>query len=110
MHVTSKVSATPTLSACEAENSAAVAVTKEVLDTYLVFNSLQVHTPGSDLVSNALTKRVTEEEQVWSSEDMRGGLRRYSQVDTMPHIPIMRSDHVRMWPLISCAATTDYEE
>ena len=31
-----------------------------------------VHTPGSNLVSNSLTKRVAEEEQVWSSEDMRG--------------------------------------
>jgi hypothetical protein len=38
VHVSSKVSAAPTLSACEAENSATVAVTKEVLDTYLVFN------------------------------------------------------------------------
>ena len=45
-----------------------------------------VHTPGPDLVSNALTKRVTEEEQIWSSEDMRGNVRRYSQVDTMPLI------------------------
>ena len=69
-----------------------------------------VHTPGSNLVSNSLTKRVAEEEQVWSSEDMRGSLRRRSQVDTMPHIPIMRSDHIRMWPLIPCAATADYEE
>ena len=40
VHVSSKVSATPTLSACEAENSGAVAVTKEVLDTYLVLTGL----------------------------------------------------------------------
>ena len=29
-----------------------------------------IHTSSSNLVSNALTKLVTEEEQLWSSEDM----------------------------------------
>ena len=161
IYVSSKVSG-PTLSACEAENNATIAVMKEVLDTYLVLNWIGfrnisqiivegdntsniamcttttsnarkksryfagnaqwikqfsdrqlvriVHTPGPDLASNALTKRVTEEEQVWSSEDMRGAIRRYSQIDAMPHIPIMKSDHERMWPLIPCSATADYDK
>jgi hypothetical protein len=68
-----------------------------------------VHTPGPILVTNALTKRVTEEEQFWSTEDMRGAIRKHSQVDAMLYIPIMKSDHLERWPLIPCSATTDYE-
>ena len=160
IYVSSKISG-PTLSACEAENNATVELTKEVLDTYLVYNWIGfrnigqmiiegdntsndalctttspnarkksrhfignaqwvkvfsdlhlvriIHTPGVDLVSNALTKRVIEEEQYWSSEDMRGSARRHSTVDTLFHIPIMRSDHIARWPLIVCSAAADYD-
>ena len=67
-----------------------------------------IHTPAVDLVSNALTKRVTEDEQVWSTEDMRGSMRRFSEVDNLPHIPVMRTDHINLWPVVKCSATADY--
>ena len=66
-----------------------------------------VHTPGSNLVSNALTKRVSEEEQSWSTDDMRGFIRRCSEVDRLPHVPIRRSDHIARWPVIECSAKAD---
>jgi hypothetical protein len=67
-----------------------------------------IYTAAADLVSNSLTKRVTEEEQSWSTEDMRGSVRRRSQVDELRHIPIMKSDHLKLWPVIICSAAADY--
>ena len=57
-----------------------------------------------------LTKRVTEEEQAWSSDDMRGAVRRFSKVDALSLVPIMKSDHEARWPLILCSATADYHQ
>ena len=67
-----------------------------------------VHTPSSDLASNAFTKRVAEEEQQWTSDDMRGHRHRRTEVDTLPHVPIKRSDHEDMWPVVPCSATRGY--
>jgi hypothetical protein len=69
-----------------------------------------VHTDAKDLASNSLTKRVTEEEQAWSSDDMRGAVRRFSKVDALSLVPIMKSDHEARWPLILCSATADYHK
>ena len=67
-----------------------------------------VHTPSTNLSSNALTKRVTEEEQVWATNDMRGFRNRPTDVAKLQHVPIMRADHLDMWPVIPCAAEHDY--
>jgi hypothetical protein len=76
--------------------------------TMVGFYVLFIPRPAVDLVSNALTKRVTEDEQVWSTEDMRGSMRRFSEVDNLPHIPVMRTDHINLWPVVKCSATADY--
>ena len=78
---------------------------KQFYDRYLLW---LVHTPSSDLASNALTKRVAEDEQRWTSDDMRGCRHRRTEVDTLPHEPIMRSDHMDMWPVVPCSTTRDY--
>ena len=79
---------------------------KQFYDRYLLW---LVHTPSSDLASNALTKRVAEDEQQWTSDDMRGRRHRRTEVDTLPHVPIKRSDHMDMWPVVVCSATRDYK-
>ena len=63
---------------------------KQFYDRYLLW---LVHTPSTALASNALTKRVAEDEQQWTSDDMRGYRHRRTEVASLPHVPIMRPDH-----------------
>jgi len=79
---------------------------KQFYDRYILW---LVHTPSSDLASNALTKRVAEDEQRWTSDEFRGRRHRRTTVDTLPHVPIKRSDHMDMWPVVVCSATRDYK-
>ena len=80
---------------------------RQFYDRYLLWI---VHTPSIDLSSNALTKRVTEEEQAWATNDMRGFRCRVTDVAKLEHVPIKRSDHVDMWPVIPCAGQHDYRK
>jgi hypothetical protein len=64
------------------------------------------HTATEELTSNALTKRVTEKEQQWSVNDIRGYQHhRVAATDVQP-TPIRRQDHKTLWPVIPCSAST----
>ena len=82
------------------------AFVKQFYDGYLLW---VVHTPSKSLVSNALTKRVTAAEQKWSADDIRGYRHHPTDVDSLEHVPIKRSDHYDMWPVIPYSATADYD-
>ena len=65
-----------------------------------------VHTPTEDLTSNALTKRVTEQEQQWSTDDIRGYRHHHVEATDVQLTPIRRRDHEELWPGIPCSAST----
>ena len=65
------------------------------------------HTATEELTSNALTKRVTEREQQWSADDIRGYRHHHVAATEVQPTPIRRKDHEELWPVIACSASTD---
>ena len=33
-----------------------------------------------------------------------------TDVTSLEHVPIRRSDHVKLWPVVQCAAIAEYDE
>ena len=62
------------------------------------------HTSTDQLTSNALTKRVTEAEQQWSTDDIRGQHHHEVPTTNVTPVPIRRSDHAELWPVIPCSS------
>ena len=63
------------------------------------------HTSTDELTSNALTKRVTAEEQQWSTDDIRGLHHHEVPTTSIISVPIRQRDHMELWPVIPCLAT-----
>jgi hypothetical protein len=65
-----------------------------------------VYTPTKELPSNSLTKRVTAEEQAWSTDHIRGASHHASVMSIMEPEPIRASRHHKLWPVVPCSAST----
>ena len=65
-----------------------------------------VYTPTKQLTSNALTKRVTEQEQTWSTDHIRGASHHPSVMSIMEPEPIKASSHHKLWPVVPCSSST----
>jgi hypothetical protein len=65
-----------------------------------------VYTPTDQLTSNSLTKRVTAKEQAWSTDDIRGARHHPTIMSTIEPVPIKSSNHMELWPVVPCSAST----
>ena len=86
-----------TLSSTEAEVASMVLALRSSLNIF--------HTSTHELTSNALTKRVTAEEQQWSTDDIRGLHHHEVPTTRIRSVPIRRRDHMELWPVIPCSST-----
>ena len=74
---------------------------REFVDNHILS---MYHTSERDLTANALTRRVAATEQQWAVDDIRGfRYHRTSTSNVVPN-PIRRSDHINLWPEITCSA------
>ena len=69
-----------------------------------------MHTPSELLSSDILTKRTPEVHFVQCRNDLLGIAHIQTDVTSLKHVPIRRSDHVKLWPVVQCAAITEYDE
>jgi hypothetical protein len=76
---------------------------RQFYDEYVLW---PMHTPSEQLSSDILTKRTPEVQFVRGRNDLLGIAHIQTEVTSLPHIPINRSDHVKL----QCAATADYDE
>jgi hypothetical protein len=80
---------------------------RQFYDGYIVW---PIHTPSGLLSSDALTKRLPEDSFVACRNDMLGIRHIITEATTCGHIPIKRSDHQELWPVVPCSATEDYDD
>lgn len=69
-----------------------------------------MHTPSELLSSDILTKRTPEVHFVQCRNDLMGIAHIQTDVTSLEHVPIRRSDHVKLWPVVQCAAIAEYDE